>query len=87
MALSKKDIAILQEIVIADGKCLYSKRCPECPFRSKCLPEFLNIEPPTANQRLNMALDVISYHQLLDDMTVHEEVEFRDDKNRISKQS
>lgn len=85
MGLSNKDIAILQEIVIADGKCLYSKRCPDCPFRSKCLPEFLNFDPPTANQRLSMALDVISYHQLLDDTAIHEEVQFKNDKSDLQK--
>jgi hypothetical protein len=80
MALNDRDLAILQEIVSSRGKCLYSKRCLECPFRSKCLPEFLNFIPPTANQRLNMALDVIAYHQLLDDSNIAEEVQFKDDQ-------
>lgn len=67
MSLTNKDINILQEIVNVRGNCLYSKRCSECPFRSRCLPEFLNIEPPTQNQRFNMAVDVLTYHQLLQD--------------------
>lgn len=79
MALTNKDVEILQEIVNVGGKCLYSKRCLDCPFRSRCLPEFLNTEPPTTNQRLNMALDVLTYHQLLEDGDALQ-VEYLNDK-------
>lgn len=82
MALNNKDLAILQDIVAVQGKCLYSKRCLDCPFRSKCLPEFLNLIPPTAKQRLNMALDVLSYHQLLGDIEAAEEVQFNNGNTR-----
>lgn len=76
MTLTSKDISTLEEIVAVGGKCLYSKRCPDCPFRSRCLPEFLNEIPPTSDQRLNMALNVLSYHQILGDDIAHEEVQF-----------
>lgn len=81
MALNSKDIEILEDIVAVEGKCLYSKRCPDCPFRSKCLPEFLNPDPPTAQQRLNMALDVLSYHQLLDDQESTSGVQFNNGRD------
>ena len=68
--LSKKDILILQEIIDLKGHCLFSTRCVECPFRSNCLPEFLNTVPPTQSQRMNMALDVIAYQELLGDDTL-----------------
>lgn len=67
MSLSSKDVVILQEIISVDGKCLYSKRCLECPFRAMCLPEFLNPKPLTQPQRLRMALDVLSHHSIMDD--------------------
>lgn len=67
LSLSNKDKKILAEIISLGGQCLESKRCIECPFRSVCLPEFLNPYPLTRPQRLNMALDVISYGLLLDD--------------------
>lgn len=78
MALNNKDLSILEEIITLRGDCLYSKRCLECPFRSKCLPEFLNFIPPTTTQRMNMALDVMAYHQILDDKEVMEEVKSMD---------
>lgn len=70
MALSNSDTIVLQQIVDLDGECLDSKRCKICPFRVMCLPEFLNIVPPTQQQRANMALDVIAHHILLDDQVI-----------------
>jgi len=69
MALSDKDKIILEEIVSLNGNCLDGARCHSCPFRTSCLPEFLITpkEPPTKNQRLQMALDVITYNILLGD--------------------
>ncbi len=75
MSLSNKDKKILSEIVAISGNCLESKRCSECPFRSVCLPEFLNPRPLTRPQRLNMALDVLSYNMLLDDNFTAQEIE------------
>ena len=67
MALTNNDANILQEIVNLDGKCMDSKRCKLCPFRVMCLPEFLNPNPPTPEQRAKMSLDVITHHALVDD--------------------
>ena len=75
MALSNNDLVILQEIVSLDGKCLDSKRCLMCPFRVMCLPEFANPNPPTQPQRLQMALDVLSHHALVDDELTSDEVQ------------
>ena len=66
MALCKEDAIILQEVVELEGSCLQKKRCLQCPFRSMCLPEFLNPTPPTKTQRLNMALDILTHHALID---------------------
>ncbi len=82
MAMNKKDIDILEEIISVNGKCLQSKRCEDCPFRSVCLPEFLNVIPPTQTQRYKMAADVLSYHGLLNDDSALEEVKSSYGKNR-----
>ena len=65
--LSSKDKKILDQILETKGNCMQSTRCPECPFRSMCLPEFLNPVPPTPNQRLNMAMDVLFHNEVLDE--------------------
>lgn len=65
--ISNEDLEILQEIVDLDGKCLSSKRCLKCPFRSMCLPEFLAPEPLPQSKRAQMALDVLSYNGILGD--------------------
>lgn len=75
MALSDLDKKILQEIVTESGKCLNSKRCAVCPFRAKCLPEFLNEEVPTESQRMQMALDVLTHHALIDEEMTTEDLE------------
>ena len=67
MALNNKDTESLQEIVDLDGNCMNSARCTKCPFRAMCLPEFLNPNPPTTNQRAKMALDVLTHHSLLEE--------------------
>jgi hypothetical protein len=67
MALSQSDKDVLEEIVQTDGQCMESNRCKKCPFRSICLPDFLNINPPTQPQRLKMAQDVLTHHYLLDE--------------------
>lgn len=67
MSLSEQDELILNQIVDLDGKCMESSRCLECPFRSMCLPEFLNPIPPTTQQRAKIALDVLTHHVLVDE--------------------
>lgn len=69
MSLSENDALILQEIVNLEGKCLKRERCLACPFRSMCLPEFLNPHPPSQLQRFNMALDVLTHNELMDHNT------------------
>ena len=66
MSLRKEDASALQKIVELEGKCLRADLCLQCPFRSMCLPEFLNPHPPTRSQRLNMALDILTHHALMD---------------------
>ena len=66
MALSSTDKETLEEIVKTTGQCMDSKRCQRCPFRIRCLPEFLNPVPPSQEQRLKMAEDILAHHYLLD---------------------
>lgn len=66
MSLPDNDASILQEIVELEGNCLKRERCVQCPFRSMCLPEFLNPHPPAKSQRFNMALDVLTHNALMD---------------------
>jgi len=68
--LTPTDLIVLQEIVDLDGKCLDSFRCSICPFRAKCLPEFLDPSPPTQNQRYRLALDVLSLDSIMGDHEV-----------------
>jgi len=73
MSLSTIDKATLEEITQLSGKCLDSGRCNRCPFRAICLPEFLNPIPPSEEQRLKMAQDVLTHHYLIDsDMDLDE---------------
>jgi hypothetical protein len=64
--ISEKDVEILQEIVDESGDCLNARRCQVCPFRSTCLPEFLN-KPITQNERLAKALAILAHYSLLGD--------------------
>jgi len=75
VALSVSDRNTLEEIVQLDGQCLDSKRCQRCPFRAMCLPEFLNVVPPSEPQRLKMAQDILTHYYLIDD-----QVEIKDHK-------
>lgn len=75
MALNKQDISILEKIVDLEGNCMDSMRCGKCPFRSLCLPDFLNPVPPTTQQRAKMAIDVLTHHSLMG-----EDVEVQDYK-------
>jgi len=79
MALSQSDKNVLEEIVNTDGQCMESNRCKKCPFRAICLPDFLNVNPPTQPQRLKMAQDVLTHHYLLDEDS-HQEFNQREEK-------
>ena len=72
MGLTSTDIRTLEDIVSTEGHCLNAKRCQLCPFRSMCLPEFLNSNPPTAVQRMKMAEDVLTHHYLVDEVIIEE---------------
>lgn len=74
MALSNNDIAVLQDIAVLEGKCMDSSRCSICPFRSICLPDFLNPIPPSSQQRERMAIDVLTHHSLIDGEITLEEI-------------
>jgi|GEM_PF-4002274 len=82
MPLSDSDKQTMQEIIDTQGACLDSKRCQKCPFRSACLPEFLNPNPPSQPQRLQMAMDILAHNYLIDDDITIEEAkeEFAWDK-------
>ena len=78
MALNKSDKQILEEIIVSEGDCLDGKpRCSLCPFRAMCLPEFLNMIPPSKKQRFDMAMRVLTHHCIIDpdsdEDIVHEE--------------
>jgi hypothetical protein len=80
MSLSQSDKSVLEEIVNLDGQCMESSRCKKCPFRSICLPDFLNTNPPTQPQRLKMAQDVLTHQYLLDQDMDKEEFDRREEK-------
>lgn len=69
MTLSNSDANVLEQIAVLEGRCMESQRCKICPFRAMCLPEFLNPIPPTPTQRAKMALDVITHHALVDEVS------------------
>jgi len=72
MSLQLSDV-ILQEIIDTKGNCLDSKRCPSCPFKATCLPEYLNSKPLSPQRRVNLALTVIAHHWLIEsDMSVED---------------
>ena len=74
MALTISDKNVLEEIAASDGHCMSSTRCAKCPFRAICLPEFLNPIPPSREQRLKMAQDVLAHHYLIDDEVEVEDI-------------
>jgi hypothetical protein len=79
MALNNNDSNILEQIVQLEGKCMESQRCKLCPFRVMCLPEFINPNPPSPEQRMKMSLDVLAHHALVDDLPL-EVTEYKWDK-------
>ena len=58
---------ILEEIVSLHGDCLHWSRCGECPFKTKCLPEFVKAEGRrlSKHERANLAADVLAREELL----------------------
>jgi hypothetical protein len=79
MALKEQEKNVLEEIVTLNGTCMLKARCDKCPFRVMCLPEWVYPNPPSQEQRLKMAQDVLTHHGLLDEDTDIEE--FKWDKN------
>lgn len=68
MALSNNDRRILEEIVALCGDCLDGRpRCENCPFRAECLPEFINVQPPSKHKRLEMAKRVLFHNLIFED--------------------
>ena len=57
---------VLNQIVEKEGNCLINSLCDNCPFRTKCLPEFLNEKTrPTRKERYEMAADLLSRIELM----------------------
>jgi len=67
--MNERQNEILEKIVELDGNCLTAEICKECPFASKCLPQFLHGKQkrPSKDERLNLALDTMAHGVLLDD--------------------
>jgi len=70
--MNEQQSKILEKIISLDGDCLTAEICKECPFASKCLPQFLHGKQkrPSKQERLNLALDVIAQEVLLDDKSL-----------------
>ena len=85
MALNNSDIKVLQEIVDKEGACLDSKRCGMCPFRGTCLPEFIQSKRPSKQQRFQKALNVLTFHHLLEGDQVEEEKESKEKQQSSGK--
>ena len=70
--MNERQNQILEKIVELDGDCLSAKICKQCPFASRCLPQFLHgkQKSPSKDERLNLALDTLAYGVLLDDDTL-----------------
>jgi len=67
LALSEQDKKVLEEIVELDGNCLDGRpRCQLCPFRAKCLPEFLNKTPLSKRARFDMAMKILFHNLVLE---------------------
>jgi hypothetical protein len=72
--MKDEKIEILETIIKLKGDCLSAKLCNACPFKKKCLPQFLDYaNRPSQEERFNLALDIITNTALMDDDT---EIEF-----------
>jgi hypothetical protein len=64
--LDNAQIKVLNNIVEKNGDCLTAYLCNECPFRKKCLPEFLHENTrPSRKERYEMASDTLARISLL----------------------
>lgn len=69
--MTKHEKKILSEIINLEGACLSDPRCKHCPFKKKCLPEFISPKKsrPSKSKRLAMALDTLTNLELLGETT------------------
>jgi hypothetical protein len=59
---------VLNKIIELKGDCLKYELCVACPFRSKCLPKFIDNETKLSRQeRYNLAANHITNFILMDD--------------------
>ena len=67
--MKEQAVTVLDKIVELQGDCLKVHLCAFCPFKTRCLLEFLNgaEKRPSKGQRLNLALDAIASSVLLED--------------------
>ena len=65
--MDNKQLDTLEKIVELGGDCLDHRLCDYCPFRKKCLPEFVTGKPMSQKERLNVALDTLVRRSVLDD--------------------
>ena len=64
--MDDEQIKVLNNIVEKNGDCLTSALCNQCPFRRKCLPEFLQKNTrPSRKERYEMASDTLARISLL----------------------
>jgi hypothetical protein len=57
---------VLNKIVEKEGNCLTNLLCDICPFRTKCLPEFLDKKTaPSRKERYEMAADMLARIELM----------------------
>ena len=64
--MEEKQKRVLNKIVEIEGNCLTSILCNDCPFRKKCLPEFLARKTrPTRRERYEMASDLLARVELM----------------------
>ena len=76
--MSYVHMTVMEQIIALEGQCISSSRCSICPFRSRCLPEFISSTPPTAAQRRDMALNALSRAVLLGDDSPLDSYSLRD---------
>jgi hypothetical protein len=67
--MKDETIEILEKVIDLGGDCLDAQLCKKCPFKRKCLPNFLQEKQqrPTQKERFNLALDTITNISLLED--------------------
>ena len=69
--MNSKKTQILEKIIDLQGDCLEAALCEDCPFKSKCLPQFLDYKSkPSKEERFNLAMDTIVNVTLLEDTDI-----------------